>query len=610
MAGLNARSSNRSLTILLSLAIALLLMLKFAPYFPLKGDLVAHFLLVDEIMRHGGVQPAAVANLGIMAPYPPGSHWLAAIIGWIGGSGLVGMVIVSIVSVFVAYLLLVKIVGAESPRNLVASAVVFVLLIKTRSLIGWEIDGNFFYPQLVADVILLATLLWLSRHHGPIKQAALVIVAGTVAMFVQPLVAVHVLAAGGALIAYEGISALWKSRRFPTRSAVAAALVLIGSGLLFLYHPSFRAMRENAEHNGELVFGYSMPVLVALICAAVGLANLRRHFVGRAEYLDAVLGSAGVMAVVVMLAQFAALHVSGAGSEYAVKKHMFIIVTLAAINLSRMIAVRLSALPEQWAIGWMMPPVIAGLVSAFLLQGFDLPVAPVVEEVAYANHVAQFELPGFEPGNAASVDATQSPLINLLITMTAFQHKSVWLGSDLTKDAKYVLVRRTAQIDAACPTQVAASSDYAMVDPACLRVYAPGTRLDFSDEGNGLTFLRDGWSIPDSYGTWSDETSEIDLTLPKGTTGMHEMTFHGAAFIASGHPKQAVDVLVNGVNVAQWTFDEQRAEGVRSATIPAQTGDTLKIVFKPVDPVSPASLDPSSTDVRHLGLRIKSLTVQ
>src|ERR1700744_4633565 len=85
------------------------LLVRFGPYFPLRGDLVAHFLLVNEIMAHGYVRIAD--NLGTMSLYPPGAHWLAAMIGWIGGSGLAAIALVSIATIYVLYLIIIRLVG-------------------------------------------------------------------------------------------------------------------------------------------------------------------------------------------------------------------------------------------------------------------------------------------------------------------------------------------------------------------------------------------------------------------------------------------------------------------------------------------------------------------
>src|SRR4051812_17070528 len=66
-------------------------------------DVVFHYVLTYEIGTFGYVRPE-VASFPIMAVYPPASHWLAAIIGWIGGSDLVAVQLVLIAAIFFSYI--------------------------------------------------------------------------------------------------------------------------------------------------------------------------------------------------------------------------------------------------------------------------------------------------------------------------------------------------------------------------------------------------------------------------------------------------------------------------------------------------------------------------
>jgi hypothetical protein len=95
-------------------------------------DLVQHYLLVDEIIKHGGIRTEACQRMGAIAIYPPAAHWMAAIISWIGGSGLVGIILVTIASLYFCYL-----IGANAPANILIFALAFLLLRFTRSQIGW-----------------------------------------------------------------------------------------------------------------------------------------------------------------------------------------------------------------------------------------------------------------------------------------------------------------------------------------------------------------------------------------------------------------------------------------------------------------------------------------
>lgn len=588
-----------------TLAVLAALLAYFYRFFPLKGDLIAHFLLVDEIIRHRGVRPAPVANLGAMAYYPAGSHWLAAIFGWVTGSGLTGLVVASIISVYVLYLLVIKLADGDSCRNLAAFALVFLLLVKTHSLVGWEILGNFFYPQLVADLILFATLIWLSKTADEWWRATFVIGAGALAMFVQPLVAVHVLGAGAMLMGYEAVAGFACTRRLPLRPALAALLIVVATGLLAIYHPSFRAMRQIAEHDGELNLGYARPLIVGVACAMIGMLTLWRHFKGRSESADAVLGSAVLASFCLALLQYGVLRLSHAGSDYAVKKHMFIVLTLGSLNVTRLLAPHLRFLPA--ARLWIAPPIVAGLMSAFLLKDFDRPISPVMRALNFANKEA-IEVPGFVPGNAVDLDRSQPQLIDMMITMSAFQHPYTWFGDDILHGARYAMIQRTPDINANCQI-LSSDRTYALVAPDCLNIYQVGTKLIFGAGGNGQIFLRDGWGMVEPWGVWSngDQVASIDVTLAKPSSGPLEMIADVHAFTGHGHPAQTILIYANGTQIATWNFASEDMK--KTATIPTVAGSRLNIAFKTPNATSPVKVIPGSTDTRILGLGLRSLTI-
>jgi hypothetical protein len=595
-------------SIVLSLGFGALLIGHFARFFPLKGDLVAHFLLVNEIMTYGTVRPYPVANLDAMALYPAWSHWLAALVGFVSGSGLVGLIVVAIVSVYSLYLMLTKLVGSDKPTALLAFAVLFAALARTHSQVGWEVSGNFFYPQLVGDLLLFGTLLWFGRA-GPLHWRSIgIIVIDAIAMFVQPLVALHILAAGMALTAWDGIEA-WREQKALPRAQVAALLAIVAATILLLFHPSFRAMRKISEHDGELILGFAQPILAASVCLLIGCVSLYRRLAGKAEYLDAVLGSAAVASSGLMFLQFAAFHLAGAGSEYAIKKHIFIVVTLAVVNAARLVGARLRI---TWGLGWAAVPVLAAFMSLAVLRHFDTPISPAVRAIHYAKYAIKQGAPAAAIGQIVDVDSTQSPLLNLMVTMGVFEHRYQWFnGEDPLVDAKLAMVHRTAAIDANCSPRIAERSDYLLVPPGCLKLYTLGTTISFAANGNSALFTGIGWSMTESWGTWSNggQDAEINLILPESAKGPHVLEADAQAFVGGAHPIQTVIVEANGKQIATWTFDENSRIGDRTADIPPHVG-TLKITFKTPGAVSPYQVDASSTDTRVLGIGLKTISIR
>jgi len=611
------KDGHRLSPVLLAICILSCLVFWFGRYIQTSSyDLVQHFLLVDELMKHAEIRPDAFQRIGAMALYPPAAHWMAAVIGWIGGSGLVGITIVTIASVYLCYLLVAYLVGASAPVNVLLFSLAFLLLRFTHAQVGWEIVANFFYPQIVADVVYFGVLLWVTRTREAWKQSCAFLLAGLITMWIQPLVAVHILAVGCVLMAFQFWGQWRKKSVHRATNAVYIVVLVVGSIAIVLTNPAFKVMREISANDGYLAFGFSQIMLVALLCGALGVLNLRRHLIGRAEYVDAVLGSAVVGAVCLAFLQFALLKLHGDGSAYAVKKHMFIVVTLGAMNAVRAIAAYAPVGKRQLVPG-LVAPILAGFASFFVLKGYDTPVAPIVRAMAYANHVVDYEFASFAPGNTVSDDSSLPPMGNAMISLTAFQHPfdaraiSWQRGASIKDGSPYAMIRRTPAIDKKCSQRFGETENYVIVDPTCLRVYLLNDPLSFNTGGNGWNYASTGWSGGESWGSWTlAEGGVLALSLAESIKGPLKLSVDGMAFVTAKHPLQRIDVVVNDVDVGTWTYTREAPSGERSIEIPesvARSG-SLRIVFKGLDAVSPQQVG-ESADARVLGLGIRTVTI-
>lgn len=173
-----------------------------------------------------------------------------------------------------------------------------------------------------------------------------------------------------------------------------------------------------------------------------------------------------------ILVQFAAFKFHGDGSPYAVKKHMFLVLTLGVMNAVRIITGYLPAAKDQ-GFSRLAAPLVAGAMSLFVLRSFNTPVAPILHAMNYAEQAASMQIPEFAPGN--TVDAT-SPLLlsNFITTLTSFEHpfdaQAIgWLqGKKIRDGARFVMIRRTPEIDKNCGERFAENPTYVVVGGACL----------------------------------------------------------------------------------------------------------------------------------------------
>lgn len=594
-----------------------LLLVKYGGYvLGMSIDIALHYVLIDDIMKHGILRVPA-PNVDFMATYPPLAHWLAAIAGAVSGSGLVGLCVVSIVSVYVAYYFVSRIVMRDIPVWFVLLfALVFALLSFTHSQIGWEIVGNGFYPQIVGFAAYFYCLYWLSLTASPWKSAAFMLFAAVVVCFAQPLATVHLLAAVVLVLAVSGLRRWLVERTLLISAIVCAVAVVIGALLIARIHPSFVAMRLLAGNNGVLDFWYSehvLPIVVA-ISFALGCFGAWRFLTGRGSRVDAVLGCAAVASSAIVLLQYLALTVFHEGSPYAVKKHMFVVVTLAAINAVRASSIVLPLPPVAGdRLGRRMAIGVAAFCTAFIFRTPGIPTRPIVEALRYADHAAGFAFPDFEPGNTVSVISTFR-VVNFMISIAPFrqpmQQALRWFvgTSEPTDNTMFVMVDRPSSKEP-CGDRIAESSRYAIVASKCLRAVSLGQVVSFASADGGARYLKAGWELAEPWGTWiSGSQGDLILTPPNGSTGPYELRVDGLAFIAPRHPEQLVKVIVNKKEVATWRYDKADPAGVRVARIPGQvagSGD-LAITLRPVDPVSPHAIGVSG-DRRVLGLGVKTL---
>lgn len=465
------REESRKGPAVLAACILAFLLFRFGRYYQSTGfDLIQHYLLIDEIMKHGGVRPESSGRIGAMALYPPVAHWLASIVGWIGGSGLVGITLVSITSVFACYLMIMRLIGRI--EGILLFTGLFFLLTRSYSLIGWEVVVNFFYPQLVADVLYFSVLLWVSREQSPIVRAVVFLVAGTLAMWIQPLVAVHILATGCVLLASQALVAWVRTSKFPMGTAAVVAFLACAAAAVVTLHPAFKVMRTISTNDGYLVLGYPHVMAVALLCGCIGALNMWRQVRRRGLYVDAVLGSAALAAAVLAIVQFAMLKLHGDGSAYAVKKHMFIVLTMGVINGVRILTTILQSEKPGAAFAG---PIAAGLCSFSILTAFNTPAAPVNSAMDRATHAADYRLADFRPDDIVFYDDSIPRLANVMISLAAFQHPFDavaigWAqGKDMLEGSALAMVRRTPAALEKCPLRKAESREYMIIDPACMK---------------------------------------------------------------------------------------------------------------------------------------------
>lgn len=335
---------------------------------PLAGvDLAHHYALVRVLMDEG-IRTGLDPNLGEMNFYPPLSHYLAAAVGFVTGSGFTAILAAAAGAVAGLYVLLLSLLRSVSTTAALTAAVVLGVLVAGRiGLVpGAEIVGNFFFSQLVAYALALTAVAagaGCYRRHEGVLFDLVVLVAVHVIAFAHLLPALQLLGTYGLVL----LAGFVEER---TRLATIRLALFSGLGLTLLLHPSFAAMTAIAANEGGAAFGFAMTrplrilVFVGSLSASGAAMIAFRHQKGAGLFL----GAFGCAAALLGLAQWLVFAMTGYGSSYAVTKHLAASATFGLVNASALFGVWLEKLvggQGSGSQGWQASLVI-GIVAVVL----------------------------------------------------------------------------------------------------------------------------------------------------------------------------------------------------------------------------------------------------
>jgi hypothetical protein len=134
----------------------------------------------------------------------------------------------------------------------------------------------------------------------------------------------------------------------------------------------------------------------------------------------------------------------------------------------------------------------------------------------------------------------------------------------------------------------------------------------FGKEGDGIAYLREGWSEPEPWGVWADqERANLMLSL-EGHGVPAELDLEVGALVAPAHPNQIVECWINGTLATILQFDADDNTSWRHVALPAdaaraakQSG-VLNIEFRMRNSTSPKAAG-LNDDTRQLGLALHRL---
>jgi hypothetical protein len=142
-------------------------------------------------------------------------------------------------------------------------------------------------------------------------------------------------------------------------------------------------------------------------------------------------------------------------------------------------------------------------------------------------------------------------------------------------------------------------------------------KLIFSSGGNGLLYLKEGWSTPENWGIWSlGNRSLIVLGFPFKSFSEFELSINARVLsVDSNQTTQTVSVIINRINVGSLTFISSEPTEFKLKL----TSNLILDIFEKNDrglflefinhnPSSP-SIVHGSDDIRELGIGLISFQI-
>ncbi|WP_312663982.1 hypothetical protein [Pantoea sp. CTOTU49201] len=156
------------------------------------------------------------------------------------------------------------------------------------------------------------------------------------------------------------------------------------------------------------------------------------------------------------------------------------------------------------------------------------------------------------------------------------------------------------------------------VDPLSdMAIFNLGDKITFSRGGNSGNFTASGWSIPESFGTWTDgDVSNLIMKIEKKSANPTLLIIEANAFLFE-HKKDDffVDIWINNYKIGTLIYSTLNGDNLQIKKIRIPTNSLnikngvidIKFVMNPT--ISPYALG-AGNDTRQLGLNVKSLTLQ
>lgn len=584
-------------------------------------DLAHHYALIDNLSKYLTVNEQ-YENLGAMSLYPNFSHWLAVIWGAFFNSNMVGMSCVSMLSLVVIWFVIaIFILNLPPVVSLLSFLFIFIVGLFSndlRALYGQEIIGNFFYSQLVGESIAFSVLLLAFFLFEKIKILTPILLFSSLLLaYFHLLPALQILGLSFLIILFDVY----------TKKKIDYSLLLwfAGGAGLFLFHPSFEAMRLISANNGVLSFPFMSSSddinYITLFSLFVVSFFMSVYFIFSDKFTlyksMKLLSFFSLSSSILMLLQTIALFL-GYGSEYAVKKYIFTLVSLLTIQICVVIAYHINVFFERkYRIEFCLPHIFVASVFSILMITSGLCVKPnfLLSELVRTEKKLQAIISDYIPNKLKhkAIYLDENNVLGYMFSISILEHPMDFFGMKLldgtarsnisNSDVSYII----SKIKNDGSDVNSNYKGYSIITKDFFIKSLKARYMNiFSDDGLNINqvpeSLQKGWNGSESWGVWSAENA-ASLNMISPINGVFNVF---SFFATSWYKDRKVSVKINEIDCGEIIVSTGDAKNY-TLNCPVNVKNDLHIVFY-IDEwdISPKKLN-LSDDARNLGVGLKNI---
>ena len=315
-------------------------------------DLAHHYALAYRISEQWWLTTYLDPTLDGMNFYPRGSHVIAAIIGAIFNSTFIGIQITILASIAIIWLSILVILNSM-PRRIAGVALLsfFILFLINTFILRFDVHGNemlgiFLYSQVVAHAFLYLSLIFsmhIEKKHGALLAAVSLVPIMFFIATIHLLPAVQILGLIGGIAAIKIFTTYRNHEDFSKLKIAAAAIIPIASTFGLVFHPSFSTSVHISKIGDALELRnipYPVGIITLSILVLIISFVLFVQWVRRKDNIIEVKYFAiyGAATSAICILQYALTYYD-MGSDYAVTKYGFSLLTTMFIQLSMLVPV-------------------------------------------------------------------------------------------------------------------------------------------------------------------------------------------------------------------------------------------------------------------------------